>query len=50
MLAFVHRMPCRDDDISTVKDLSKVRKKEQFEVKHTALAFGSPIKHLVHLK
>lgn len=26
MLAFVHRMPCRDDDSSTAKDLSKVRR------------------------
>ena len=25
MLAFVHRMPCRDDDSFTAKDLSKVR-------------------------
>lgn len=24
MLAFVHRMPCREDDSSTAKDLSKV--------------------------
>lgn len=27
MLAFVHRMPCREDDSSTAKDLSKVRRK-----------------------
>ncbi|KAM9822098.1 ARF GTPase-activating protein GIT2a isoform 14-T14 [Syngnathus typhle] len=26
MLAFVHRMPCREDDSSTAKDLSKVRR------------------------
>jgi len=25
MLAFVHRMPCREDDSSTAKDLSQVR-------------------------
>lgn len=24
MLAFVHRLPCRDDDSMTAKDLSKV--------------------------
>lgn len=24
MLAFVHRMPCREDDSSTANDLSKV--------------------------
>lgn len=27
MLAFVHRMPCREDDSTTAKDLSKVVKK-----------------------
>ena len=27
MLAFVHRMPCREDDSSTAKDLSKVRRR-----------------------
>lgn len=26
MLAYVHRMPCRDDDSVTAKDLSKVKK------------------------
>lgn len=25
MLAFVHKLPCRDDDGVTTKDLSKVR-------------------------
>lgn len=25
MLAFVHKLPCRDDDGATTKDLSKVR-------------------------
>lgn len=25
MLAYVHRMPCREDDSVTAKDLSKVR-------------------------
>lgn len=25
MLAFVHKLPCRDDDGVTAKDLSKVR-------------------------
>lgn len=27
MLAFVHRMPCREDDSLTAKDLSKVSRK-----------------------
>lgn len=27
MLAFVHKLPCRDDDGVTSKDLSKVRKR-----------------------
>lgn len=26
MLVFVHRIPCREDDSSTAKDLSKVRR------------------------
>lgn len=32
MLAFVHRMPCREDDSSTAKDLSKVRRKIKLKV------------------
>lgn len=31
MLAFVHRMPCREDDSSTAKDLSKVRRRMKHE-------------------
>lgn len=30
MLAFVHKLPCRDDDGVTAKDLSKVSEAQYF--------------------
>lgn len=43
MLAFVHRMPCREDDSSTAKDLSKVRRRMKHDIAGSLSFYASCI-------
>lgn len=40
MLAFVHKLPCRDDDGVTTKDLSKVRAQDSHALGRIAVLRG----------
>lgn len=54
MLAFVHKLPCRDDDGVTTKDLSKVRAQrftaEDLEINELRLISLRGHCHIVELR